>query len=111
MSLYIIVRHQRDPDQPWKNDWLDSAKSDPALLDYIFTTPQLAALCDAERRNQNEVFVHRCQFQNSPRIVCCSARVAAVNLVTNPVTFSNHAGINLAPRMRANQGQIHYMWP
>ena len=108
MNLYILVHHQSDPSQPWKNDWLDRNAQDPALLEYIFTKPSLAQACEAERLAGNQVFIHRCGYKSAARVICASALVSTVDLVLNRVTFSNHQPLQQAPPIRAAQGQISY---
>lgn len=110
MPLYIIVHHYLDPNQPWENDWLDKNDQNPLLLDYIFTKPILAQACESERIAGNRVFIHCCKYKSSPRIVCASALISAVDLSENQVLFSNHQTLNLTPPISANQGQIHYYY-
>jgi hypothetical protein len=111
MALYILVHHRLDPKQPWQNDWLDKNVPNSSFLDYIVTTSTLAKACDIERIAGNRVFIHRCKYKSSPRIICASALISAVCLLQNKVSFIDHQTLNLVPPIQANQGQIHYVYP
>jgi hypothetical protein len=108
MALYIIVHHRLDSKQPWQNDWLDKNVPNSSLLDYIVTTSTLAQACENERIAGNRVFIHRCKYKSSPRIICASALVSAVDLSAKKVSFINHQILNLVPPIKANQGQNSY---
>jgi hypothetical protein len=109
MDLYILVHHRLDPNQPWQNDWLDKNVPNSSLLDYILTTQTLAQACNVERIKGNRVFIHRCKYKSSPRVICTSALVSAVCLSQNKVSFSNHQTLNLVPPIKANRcNEIFY---
>ena len=109
MDLFVLVHHQKDLKQPWKNNWLDANLSDPSELEYIYTKHSLAMACEAERLAGKRVFIHRCSYKSSPRVICASVDIATVDLVQNKVVFVNHVVTSETPPIQANQGQISYV--
>ena len=106
MPLYVVVHHQQDPDQPWKNSWLDDE-----LLDAIQTTKQVADACrDALAKNQT-VFVHRCAFGNDLPTICCALKVDTVDKVISStwlVKFKDQQPQHLSPPIQPGRGQNSY---
>ena len=108
-SLHIIVHHRHDPDKPWHNIWKDDLAPDPRLLKSIQTKPVLLRLCQAAQENESLVYVHRTRLKGKlPRVLCCTAKVEAVDLVTEKVRFTAQVPLMIPPTKTARQGQIYY---
>jgi hypothetical protein len=65
-SLFVVLHHRDDADQPWANEWMDDE-----IVTMISTTREIGRLCEAQRRSDDWVYVHRCGWgENGPRITC-----------------------------------------
>ncbi len=109
MKLYIVVHHEKDPSQPWRNSWIDDER-----LEAIQTTPDIGNLCKAAKRLGDSVFVHRCQWGDTAHTICCSVRVLRVNVIdrsTALVRFTDARPLGLTPPMLPVPGQNFYVVP
>jgi hypothetical protein len=107
MSLYVVVHHQRDENQPWINAWLNDQ-----LIEAIQTTKQIGGLCHQAMEHGERVFVHRCGWQENPPVICCSAEVEEVAKIDNStslVRFVGAAPLNDSPPRTVVRGQNYYV--
>ena len=107
MSLYVVVHHQQDANQPWKNSWLSDE-----LLEAILTTNEIGTLCRSAKAQGERVFVHRCGSGDSSPIICCSAEVDDVDQIdekTALVRFTKQQLVNTFPPRTPVKGQNSYL--
>jgi len=104
-SLYVVVRHSRNPAQTFKNVWLD----DDRLLS-ITTTDEIGRLCLKAQRDCKVVYVHRCGWDKVPPTICCSVSVQHVQSIPGSpkVTFSDCTVLNNPPAFSPERGQSFY---
>src|SRR5215213_1272617 len=106
MRLHIVVHHQKDPSQPYRNSWLDDER-----LEAITTPIDTGLLCAQAMKRGERVWVHRCLCPGLPSSVCCSAIVsqaAPIDKRTYLVTFVEHTLINQPPQFCPPPGTNHY---
>ena len=106
-SLYIVVRHRKDADQPWANQW-----DDDDILAAITTTRDLAA--KLAQANGEWVFVHRCTWGSEQHRICCAVRVTDVNAIDRGsalVRFNSGAVVDRMPPVSPARGQNWYVAP
>lgn len=106
MSLYVVLHHRDDKDQPWVNAWLDET-----AIEAIQTTTEIGQKCAKIKAKGDRVFVHRCRSGENPPIICCSANVASVSAIdksTVLVTFSNPVPQNDEPPVSPVKHQNFY---
>jgi len=106
MALYVVVHHQRDENQPWKNAWLDDD-----LIEAIQTTNEIGNLCRRAKEHRERVYVHRCAWAESRPVVCCSAEVedvAAIDKSTALVRFVGAVTLDENPPRVPFKGQNFY---
>lgn len=109
MKLYIVVNHQQDSSQPWRNSWADDQQ-----IEAIQTTREIGNLCKAAKRLGDRVFVHRCQYGDIAHSICCSVRVLSVDFIdrsTSLVKFTDPRLLNLTPPVSPMLGQNFYVVP
>jgi len=107
MSLYVVVHHRQDNSQPWKNAWLDDH-----LIEGIQTTKEIGKLCIQAKERGEQVFVHRCGYQEHLPLVCCSAEVdnvAEIDNVTTLVRFIVPTLLSENPPITPVRGQNFYI--
>lgn len=71
--LHIIVRHKNNPNPKYPNKWLDEWR-----IKSIVTYAEIADLCRPLAGADTPVRIHRTAYRHSPPVVCCEARVSAV---------------------------------
>lgn len=106
MSLYIVLHHRDDKEQPWVNAWLDDA-----TIEAIQTTKEIGQKCGKIKATGDRVFVHRCRYGENPPVICCSVSVADVSAIDNRtvlVTFSNPVPMNNEPPLSPVKHQNFY---
>jgi hypothetical protein len=107
MTLYVVVHHQRDANQPWQNGW-----GDDNLLQAIQTTKQIGQLCREAQQAKEPVFVHRCGWGEFSPTICCSAFVSQVGEIdkgTDLVVFERQSILGAKPPKTPVLGQNFYM--
>ena len=106
-KIFVVVHHRNDSSQPWVNSWLDEN-----LLEAITTNLEIGRLCEDVKKNNLDVFVHRCAWNEFYPLVCCSAsviEVAQFDRKTILVKFGNQKVINLSPPVSPHPGQSFYL--
>jgi len=106
MSLYLVVHHQQDPQQPWANGWLDNER-----LGSITTTTHIGHLCLDALEQGERVFVHRCGWGDVHPVICCSAvviRSVELDSHTFFVTFGEQQVLKDKPPVSPFPGQNFY---
>lgn len=109
MSLYLVVHHKQDMDQPWVNGWLDDYQ-----LEAIQTTAKIGRLCEAARSSGEWVFVHRCGWGQEPPSICCAVRVVVVTPLPGGgrlVQFAQPRLLGISPPCQPSRGQNFYEAP
>ena len=107
MSLYVVVHHQQDQNQPWVNAWLSDQ-----LIEAIQTTSEIGTLCRSAKSRGERVFVHRCGWGELSSAICCSAEVDSVGKIDNNtdlVTFADTQPLSLRPPRSPAKGQNFYL--
>jgi hypothetical protein len=107
MSLYVIVHHQQDENQPWVNAWLNDQ-----LIEAIQTTREIGKLCRGAKERGELVYVHRCGWGECLPAISCAAEVEAVaeiDKATALVRFANPSQINSVPPQIPIKGQNFYV--
>ncbi len=106
MPLYIVVRHPRQPDQCWSNQWDPDNRGLRA-----FTTPNSVA---SEARAVGRVYVHRCGFGSDAPAIVCEAEVTAVHAMDRRdslVQLRVLRTLDAVPPLSPGQGQNLYRAP
>ena len=106
MPLYVVVHHRSDERQPWINAWLNDQ-----LIEAIQTTKEIGRLCFQAKKRGEQLFVHRCGWQENAPVICCSAKVedvAEIDKSTSLVRFADQISLNLAPPRTPARGQNFY---
>lgn len=109
MKLYLVVHHQLDPSQPWRNSWIDDQR-----LNAIQTTKDIGYMCKAAQRLGDSVLIHRCQWGDNAHAICCSVRVLRVDFIdssTALVRFTDARPLRLTPPISPIPGQNFYVVP
>ena len=108
MALYLVIRHKKNPRQPFQNIWLDDE-----LLASIQTTLKISELCNNEKISKHPVYIHRCGYKDCPPMICCSANVANVAEVGGwiVVEFSDQIRLEIVPTEQPIQHQNYYLAP
>jgi hypothetical protein len=76
MSLYVVLHHPRDPEQPWANSWIDDDR-----IAAITTTTEIGRFCLEAKQRSQQVLVHRCAYGSTGASVSCSVDVQAVHQI------------------------------
>jgi hypothetical protein len=107
-ALYLVVRHRQNPQQPFQNIWLDDER-----LASIQTTLEISELCKKEKDLNQQVYIHRCGYENHSPIICCSAHVADVAEIGgwNIVEFEDQTLLNSMPTVQPIRHQNYYFAP
>lgn len=95
MALYVVVHHQRDGNQPWKNAWLSDE-----LIEAIQTTNEIGQLCRWAKERNERVYVHRCGWGDCAPVISCSAEVevvAGIDKTTVLARFAGAAAVDVSP--------------
>ena len=106
MSLYVVLHHMDDKEQPWINAWLDES-----TIHVIQTTKQIGEKCGKIKAIGGRVFVHRCRYGENPPVICCSANIAEISAIDDStvlVTFSNPIPMNEGPPLSSVKHQNFY---
>jgi hypothetical protein len=108
MALHLVVRHKKNPRQPFQNIWLDDE-----LLASIQTTLKISELCYKEKESNHQVYIHRCGYEDCPPTICCSTKVANVTEVGGwiVVEFSEQTRLEFMPTEQPVRHQNHYFAP
>ena len=105
-DLYLVVRPRQNPDQTFKNVWLNDDR-----LDSIETTLELGETCRISMKNGDRIYMHRCRFDNFPPCITCSALVVESLQIGQSlylVRFAEHKLIGEAPKVSPPQGTNYY---
>jgi hypothetical protein len=105
-NLYLVVRPRQNPDQTFRNIWLDDDR-----LQSIETTIEIGEHCKEAMTTDKRVYVHRCGFETSAPCISCSALVVESSQITQSlyfVKFANHSLIGAVPSFSPSQGTNHY---
>jgi hypothetical protein len=107
-ALYLVVRHQQNPQQPFHNVWLDDE-----LLASIQTTLEISELCNKEKKANHLVYIHRCGYEDCPPMICCSVNVMNVAEIGGwiVVEFSEQARLEIVPTVQPIRHQNYYFAP
>jgi hypothetical protein len=111
-ALYLVVRHRKNPQQPFQNIWLDDE-----LLTSIQTTLEISELCRKEKEANYRVFIHRCSYEDChedcPPIICCSVNVMDVAEIGGwiIVEFGDQTLVNSVPTVQPIRHQNYYFAP
>lgn len=108
MSLYVVLHHQQDENQPWVNAWLNDQ-----LIEAIQTTMEIGRLCRQAKERGEQVFVHRCGWLENPPMICCSASIEDVAEIDNSTTLVRFAGstsLDEIPPRTPIRGQNFYVF-
>jgi hypothetical protein len=104
MPLYIVVRHP-DKEQKWRNFWQGD------LLDWIETNGKVAGLCERAKNANEDVFVHRCLWDEASPLICCSVKVQKIEQVGQElwqVDFTDQKPLQREPPRRPDKGDNFY---
>jgi hypothetical protein len=106
MSLFVVLHHRDDKEQPWVNAWLDDT-----TIEAIRTTKEIGQKCSRIKASSDRVFVHRCGYREHPPVICCSAEVtevATIDKSTVLVTFSSPLPVKKEPPFSPVKHQNFY---
>ncbi len=108
MALYLVVRHQKAPQQTFHNIWMDDE-----LLTSIQTTLEVGELCRQEMNLNHVVYIHRCGYLDYPPVICCSVHITDVEEIGGwiIVKFGNQTPLDFTPPVPPVQGQNNYFAP
>jgi hypothetical protein len=108
MALFLVVRHRKNPKQPFENVWQDDE-----LLTSIQTTVKIGELCKKEQNAKRQVYVHRCGYEDFPPVICCSVQIADVAEVGGwiIVEFREQKRLDGVPPVPPIRHQNHYVAP
>ena len=107
MPLYVVVHHEADEKQPWRNAWHNAD-----LIEAIQTTNEIGALCCDAQAKKDRVYVHRCGWGDFAPVVCCSAEVedvAQIDRATVLVRFARPIPLGQKPPKTPVKGQNFYL--
>lgn len=106
-KLFIVVRHRRDPEQPFTAVWLDDER-----LEGMTTSAEIGLLCAEARRKRERTYVHRCGWAETGPVICCSASVIRSGPIedgkTHWVRFVEHEVLDAVPSLIVKPGQGFY---
>lgn len=100
--LYLVVRHRRNPEQPWYNEWLDDDR-----VDFITTSLEIGAAVQVG----DHVRFHRCGYGAFAPVICAEARVAGIQREVRTkrrVYFRDHTLLLVPPPKSAAEGLRAY---
>ena len=104
--LHLVVHHEKDPHQPYKNVWIDDNR-----VKTITTTGEVGRLCETAAQRGERVRFHRCRYGAFGPLICAEARVASVQFVHGTmwlVHFDEHTVLQVAPRVTPPQRTNYY---